>query len=38
MQRVCGVSMKDRKTSEDLRKLAGVEPITSVIRSDRLRC
>ena len=33
---MCGVSMKDRKTSEELIKLVGVEPIT-VIRSDRLR-
>ena len=32
----CGVSMKDRKTSDDLRKLVGVEPITTVIRSGRL--
>ena len=32
-----GVSMKDRKTSEELRKLVGVEPITTVIRSGRLR-
>ena len=28
-----GVSMKDRRTSEELRKLVGVEPITTVIRS-----
>ena len=27
-----GVSMKDRKTSEELRRLVGVEPITTVIR------
>ena len=33
---MCGVSMKDRKTSEALRKLVGVEPITTVIRSGRL--
>ena len=30
--------MKDRKMSEKLRKLVGVEPITTVIRRDRLRC
>ena len=30
---MCGVSMKDRRTSEELRKLVGVEPITTVIRS-----
>ena len=34
---MCGVSMKDRWTNEKLRKLAGVEPITTVIRSGRLR-
>ena len=33
----CGVSMKDRMTSEDLRELVGVEPITTVIRSGWLR-
>ena len=26
---MCGVSMKDRKTSEELKKLVGVEPITN---------
>ena len=31
-----GVSIKDRRTSEELRKLVGVEPITTVIRSGRL--
>ena len=34
---VCGVSMKDRRRSEELGKLVGVEPITTVIRSGRLR-
>ena len=36
MQRIiwmCGVSLKDRRTSEELRKLVGVEHITTVIRS-----
>ena len=33
---MCGVSMKDRRTSEEWRKLVGVEPITTVIRSGRL--
>ena len=32
-----GLSMKDRKTREELRKLIGLEPITTVIRSGRLR-
>ena len=35
---ICDVSMKDRKTSEELRKMVRVEPITTVIRSGRLRC
>ena len=37
MRLMCGVSKKDKCTSEELRKLVGVEPITTVIRSDRLR-
>ena len=32
-----GVSMKDRKRSEELRKLVGVEPITTGIRSGMWR-
>ena len=34
---MCGISMKDRRTNEELRRLVGVEPITTVIRSVRLR-
>ena len=34
---MCGISMKDRKTNEELRKLMEVEHITTVIRSGRLR-
>ena len=34
---MCGVSLKNRRTSEELRKLVGVQPITTVIRSGRLR-
>ena len=34
---MCGVSMKDRRTSEELRELVGDEPITNVIKSGRLR-
>ena len=33
---MCDVSMKNRRTSEELIKLVGVEPITTVIRSGRL--
>ena len=32
-----GVSMKDRRTSEELRRMAGVEFITTVIKRGRLR-
>ena len=34
---MCDVSMKGRRRSDELRKLDGVEPITTVIRSGRLR-
>ena len=33
---MCGISMKDRRTNEELRRLIGVELITTVIRSGRL--
>ena len=33
---MCGISMKDRSTNEELRRLVGVEPITAGIRSGRL--
>ena len=33
----CVVSIKDRMTGEELRKLVGLEPITTAIRSGRLR-
>ena len=34
---ICDIPMKDRMTNEELRRLVGVEPITTVIRSGRLR-
>ena len=34
---ICGLSMKERNTCEELRKMVGFEPITAVIRSSRLR-
>ena len=34
---MCGVSLPDRRKSEEWRKLVGVQPITTVIRSGRLR-
>ena len=33
---MCGFSMKDRRTNEELIRLVGVEPITTVIRNSRL--
>ena len=29
---MCGISLKDRRTNEELRRLVGVEPITTFIR------
>ena len=34
---MCGISMKDRRIHEELRRLVGVEHTTTVIRSGRLR-
>ena len=34
---MCGISMEDRRTNEELRRLVEVEPITTVIRIGRLR-
>ena len=34
---MCGISLKDRRTNEELRRLVGVEPITTLTRSGRLR-
>ena len=34
---MCGISMKDRRTNEELRRLVLVKPITTVISSGRLR-
>ena len=34
---MCGISLKDRRTNEELRRLVGVGPITIFIRSDRLK-
>ena len=34
---MCGISMKDRRTSEELINLVGIEPFTTVIKSGRLR-
>ena len=34
---MCDISTKDRRTNEELRRLLGVGPITTVIRNGRLR-
>ena len=34
---MCGISLKDRMTNEELRRLVIVEPITTFIRNGRLR-
>ena len=34
---MCGISLTDRRTNEELRRLVGVQPITAFIRSGRLR-
>ena len=34
---MCGISLIDRRTNEELRRLVGVEPITTFIRIGRLR-
>ena len=34
---MCCISLKDRRTNEELRRLVGVGPITTFIRSGRLR-
>ena len=34
---MCVISLKDRRTNEELRRLVGVDPITTFIRSGRLR-
>ena len=34
---MCGISLKDKRTNEELRRLVGVEPIPTFIRSGRLR-
>ena len=34
---MCDISLIDRRTNEELRRLVGAQPITTFIRSDRLR-
>ena len=37
IRRMCDISLKDRMTNEELRRLVRVEPITTFIRGGRLR-
>ena len=37
IRRMCGVSLRDRKTSAELRQKMGVEAIADVVRRGRLR-
>ena len=37
MRWMCSISLKDRRTNEELRRLVGVEPITTFMGGDRLR-
>ena len=34
---MCGISLKDKRKNEELRRLVGVEPITTFIRGGRLK-
>ena len=34
---MCGVSLRERKTSSELRKMMGIEPVLDVVRRGRLR-
>ena len=36
VRRMCGVSLRDRKTNEELRARMGIEEIRTVLRKDRL--
>ena len=35
---MCGVKLNERKKSEELRKLLGLEPVSLMIKKSRLRC
>ena len=35
---MCGISLNDRRTHEEFRRLVGVEPITTFMRGGRLGC
>ena len=34
---MCYISLKDRRTNEEVRRLVGVEPMATVIRSGRMK-
>jgi len=35
---MCGVNLNERKKSEELRQLLGLEPVSLMIKKSRLRC
>ena len=35
---MCGVTLKDRRKSEELRKRLDIEDVADVVRKSRLRC
>jgi len=37
IRRMCGVKLNDRKKSEELRELLGLEPVSLIIKKSRLR-
>ncbi len=34
---MCGVSLRERKTNDDLRKMMGIESVMDVVKRNRLR-
>ena len=34
---MCGVSLRERKTSAELRRMMGIEPVVDVVKRSRLR-
>ena len=34
---MCGVSLRERKTNDDLQNMMGIEPVMDVVKRNRLR-
>ncbi len=34
---MCGVSLRERKTNDELRKMMGIEPVIDAVKRNRLR-